>query len=99
MCFALYHQSSQIAFGRVITDCATFAYLADVFVLEQFRGKGISKALMKFILEHPQLQNLRRIILATRDAHGLYEQFGFKALHWTERWMEIYAPTQDDPNQ
>ena len=99
MCFAVYHTQKQIAFGRVITDCATFAYLADVFVLENYRKQGISKALMKFILAHPQLQNLRRFILATRDAHGLYAQFGFKELHWTERWMEIYNPTKNDPNQ
>ena len=99
MCFAVYHQDQQIAFGRVITDCTTFAYLADVFVLEPYRAQGISKALMKFILAHPQLQNLRRFVLATRDAHGLYEQFGFKALHWTERWMEMYSPTKNDLNQ
>ena len=88
ICFAVHHQNKQIAFGRVISDCSTFAYLADVFVLENFRGKGISKALMKFILAHPQLQNLRRFILATRDAHGLYKQFGFTPLSIPERWME-----------
>lgn len=99
MCFGVYYQNKQIAFGRVMSDCATFAYLADVFVIDEFRGRGISKVLMKFILAHPQLQNLRRFMLATRDAHGLYAQFGFKELHWPERWMELYTPTPDDPNQ
>ncbi len=99
MCFAVYNQQKQIAFGRVISDCSTFAYLADVFVLEPYRKQGISKALMQFMLAHPQLQNLRRFILATKDAHSLYAQFGFKPMHWTDRWMEIYAPTVDDTNQ
>src|SRR2546423_5417854 len=76
ICFAVYHQQKQIAFARVISDCATFAYLADVFVVKEYQRRGISKELMQFILDYPQLQNLRRIILATRDAHGLYEQFG-----------------------
>ncbi len=99
MCFAVYHQNKQISFGRVITDCTIFAYLADVFVLENYRGQGISKALMKFILAHPQLQDLRRFMLATRDAHSLYSLFGFKPLQSTERWMEIYNPIKDVQNQ
>ena len=99
ICFAVYFHDNQIAFARVISDCATFAYLADVFVIDKFRGKGIAKELMHFILKHPQLQNLRRFILATRDSHGLYAKFGFKELYWTERWMEIYNPDSNDPNQ
>lgn len=88
MCFGLYQGESQIGFARVISDFATFAYLGDVFILEEFRGRGLSKWLMKTIVEHPDLQNLRRWILATRDAHGLYEQFEFSALKFPERWME-----------
>jgi predicted N-acetyltransferase YhbS len=73
----------------VITDNATFAYLADVCVLEEHRGKGLSKELMRFILDHPSLKKLRRFMLATRDAHGLYKQFGFNALAKPETIMEI----------
>lgn len=77
-CFAAFDRDGkQIAFARVITDYATFAYLADVFVVEAHRGKGVSKALMASILDDPKLQGLRRWLLATRDAHGLYAQFGF----------------------
>ncbi len=99
LCFGVYYENKQIAFGRVMSDFATFAYLADVFVVNDFRGRGISKELLKFILAHPHLQKLRRFMLATRDAHGLYEKFGFKELHFPERWMELYTPTTDDPNQ
>ena len=99
LCFAVYYENNQIAFGRVISDYTTFAYLADVFVLENHRKQGISKALMHFILMHPNLQNLRRFMLATKDSHGLYSQFGFKALYWPERWMEVYSPTKDDLNR
>ncbi len=99
LCFGVYCENKQMAFGRVMSDFATFAYLADVFVVNDFRGRGISKALMKFILTHPQLQKLRRFMLATRDAHELYKKFGFKELHFPERWMELYTPTPDDPNQ
>lgn len=77
--FAVYHATEgQVAFARVVTDKATFAYLADVFVLEPHRGKGLSKRLMQAIVDHPELQGLRRWLLATRDAHSLYAQFGFK---------------------
>ena len=99
LCFGIYKGSEQVGFARLITDKATFAYLADVFIIEEFRGKGLSKWLMEVIQLHPELQGLRRWMLGTRDAHGLYEQFGFKALHWTDRWMEIYSPTSDDPNK
>ncbi|WP_207425924.1 GNAT family N-acetyltransferase [Pedobacter sp. SYSU D00535] len=89
MCFGVYLDDQQIGFARVITDCATFAYLGDVFILPRYRGKGISKKLMEFIREHPGLQNLRRWMLATADAHNLYKQFAFTELSNPERMMEI----------
>ena len=82
----------QVAFARVISDFATFAYLGDVFVLDSVRGQGAGKALMAFIQAHPQLQNLRRFMLATADAHGLYAQFGFAGLGAPERIMEKVEP-------
>ena len=88
-CFGVYLQQEQVGFARVVTDHATFAYLADVFILEPHRGKGLSKALMEFIFTHPQLQGLRRFCLGTRDAHGLYKQFGFTLIKKPEFWMEI----------
>lgn len=81
-----------MGFARVITDRATFAYLADVFVLEDFRGRGLAKWLMECIVAHQELQGLRRWCLVTRDAHGLYQQFGFKPLAAPERWMELHDP-------
>jgi GNAT superfamily N-acetyltransferase len=92
LCFGVYVDEKQIGFARIITDFDSFAYLADVFILEPFRGLGLSKALMKTILSHPDLQGLRRWILATKDAHGLYAQFGFKPLEIPERWMNLYDP-------
>lgn len=89
MCFGIYDGSKQIGFARVITDCSTFAYLADVYVLEAYRGKGLSKWLMEFIMNHPYLQGLRRYMLATKDAHGLYLQYGFRPLANPENIMEI----------
>ncbi len=90
--FAVYHATEgQVGFARVVTDKATFAYLADVFVLETHRGKGLSKRLMQAIVDHPELQSLRRWLLATRDAHGLYAQFGFKPVV-AERLMERIDP-------
>jgi GNAT superfamily N-acetyltransferase len=80
LCFGLYHDQQQIGFARLVTDKATFAYLADVFVLEEYRGKGLSKWVMEVIQSHPELQGLRRWMLGTRDAHGLYEQFGWTVL-------------------
>jgi N-acetylglutamate synthase-like GNAT family acetyltransferase len=79
----------QVGFCRVLSDLATFAYLADVFILEEYRGKGLSKLLVKTILEHPDLQGLRRWVLATRDAHGLYAQYGFTPLDKPENFMHI----------
>jgi GNAT superfamily N-acetyltransferase len=105
MCFGMYDLSEnnfmkQIGFARVITDRATFGYLADVYVLDAHRKKGLSKWLMRFILAHPGLQGLRRFSLATQDAHGLYTQFGFKQLEQPDRMMEIkfnnaYYPAQE----
>ena len=80
LCFGLFCEHQQIGFARLITDKATFAYLADVFILEEFRGKGLSKWLMEVIHAHPDLQGLRRWMLGTRDAHGLYEQFDWTML-------------------
>jgi len=92
LCFGLFQAERQIGFARVISDFATFAYLGDVFVLEEFRGKGLSKWMMSVIVRHPELQGLRRWLLATRDAHGLYEKFEFAPLKFPERWMERTAP-------
>ena len=90
--FGVYKGEDQVGFARVVSDYATFAYLGDVFILPEFQGRGLSKFLMKTILAHPDLQNFRRWILATQDAHGLYEQFGFSALKHPARWMEKPAP-------
>lgn len=87
VCFGLYDAETQIGFARVITDNATFGYLADVFILQQYRGQGLGKWMMQVIMEHPELQGFRRWMLATRDAHGLYAQFGFKALENPGRFM------------
>lgn len=90
--FGIYKGENQIGFARVVTDYATFAYLGDVFVLPDFRGRGLSKRLMETIVAHPELQNFRRWILATKDAHSLYEKFGFAELKFPTRWMERTAP-------
>jgi GNAT superfamily N-acetyltransferase len=92
LCFGIYKNEQQVGFARVVSDFATFAYLADVFVLEQERGKGLSKLLMQFIIDHPQLQGLRRFTLATKDAQTLYSKFGFTPLGKPERWMERHQP-------
>jgi GNAT superfamily N-acetyltransferase len=90
LCFGLFDDSKLVGFARVITDYATFAYLADVFIAESHRGRGLSKFLMECIVKHPQLQGLRRWTLATRDAHSLYEKFGFKPLAKPDRFMELH---------
>ncbi|MBU0543967.1 MAG: GNAT family N-acetyltransferase [Proteobacteria bacterium] len=92
LCFGLYHDSKQVGFGRAVTDRATFAYLGDVFVVPGFRGRGLGKWLVSCILSHPELQGLRRMMLATLDAHRLYEQNGFVALREPGRFMEIHNP-------
>ena len=95
LCFGAYHDEQQVGFARVVSDCAVFAYLMDVFVIPTFRGRGISKALMRTILGHPDLQNLRVFLLATRNAHGLYAQFGFQPLAEPTHWMAIHDPESD----
>ena len=97
LCFGVYRESAQIGFARVVTDFATFAWLADVFILEEERGKGLSKKLVAAIQAHPKLEGLRRFMLGTRDAHGLYAQFGFEPIKYPERFMEI-AKSQFPPN-
>jgi len=92
LCFGLYLRAEQVGFARVVTDKATFAYLADVFILNAHRGKGLSKWLMQVIMEHKDLQGLRRFMLATKDAHGLYKQFEFNALANPSLMMEILKP-------
>jgi len=89
LCFGAYLAGRQVAFARVVSDRAVFAYLMDVFVAPEFRGRGISKLLLRSVLSHPDLQNLRVFLLATRDAHDLYSQFGFRPLAHPERWMAI----------
>jgi len=88
LCFGLYDADRLVGFARVITDFATFAYLSDVFVLESHRGHGLGTWFMESVLSHPDLQNLRRWMLATADAHGLYRRVGFTALSKPERIME-----------
>jgi GNAT superfamily N-acetyltransferase len=92
LCFGLFHGPEQVGLARVITDKATFAYLADVYVLEPHRGQGLSKWLLEVVQEHPELQGLRRFMLATRDAHALYRQFGFEPLANPSRMMQLVKP-------
>jgi N-acetylglutamate synthase-like GNAT family acetyltransferase len=92
LCFGVYDGRNQIGFARVISDFATFAYVADVFIDEHYRERSLGKELMASIMAHPDLQGLRRWNLATRDAHGLYAQFGFKPLENPARMMEIADP-------
>jgi GNAT superfamily N-acetyltransferase len=92
LCFGLYARSGQIGLARVVTDRATFAYLADVFVLPEHRGRGLSKWLMEIVLAHPDLQGLRRFQLNTRDAHGLYRRFGFTPAVHPEWALERFDP-------
>jgi GNAT superfamily N-acetyltransferase len=89
LCFGAHLNDEQIGFARIVSDFSTFAYLADVFVLEEHRGKGVSRMMMDEIIKHPQLQGLRRFMLATKDAHGLYEKYGFVVTKNPERMMEI----------
>jgi len=97
LCFGGFLGPDQVAFARVISDYATFANLVDVFVLPEHRGKGYSKTLMAAVVDHPELQGLRRFTLATADAHGLYSQFGFTALHKPHTFMERYFPKVYEP--
>lgn len=90
--FVILRGDEIIGFARIVSDFATFAWLADVFIREEFRGQGLSKWLMETIIAHEDLQGLRRWVLATRDAHGLYEQFGFDKMRIPHLWMEKCAP-------
>jgi GNAT superfamily N-acetyltransferase len=90
ICFGMYDDGKQIGFARVVTDKATFGYLADVFIDENYRAQGLSKWLMEIIMTYPDLQGLRRWMLGTRDAHSLYEKFGFEPLENPKRIMHIY---------
>ncbi len=95
LCFGVYLEGRQVGFARVITDYATFAYVGDVFIIEDHRGKGLGKGLVKAIMEHPELQGLRLWLLGTMDAHGLYERYGFRKLADSpllERFMVIRDP-------
>jgi len=92
LCFGIYKNLEQVGFARWVTDKATFAWLCDVYVEENYRGQGLSKKLISFMIFHPDLQGLRRYQLATLDAHGLYEQFGFAAIENPERQMGIVIP-------
>ena len=92
LCFGVYEGGAQVGFARVVTDRATFAWLADVFILETHRGRGLSKRLVQFIVAHPDMCGLRRFMLGTLDAHGLYAQFGFTPLAHPERFMELHKP-------
>jgi GNAT superfamily N-acetyltransferase len=91
LCFGLYHEGAQVGMARVVTDYATFAWLCDVFVLEAHRGRGLGVWLIATVVGHPDLQGLRRFLLATRDAHDLYRKHGFAPLAAPERWMERLA--------
>lgn len=92
LCFGLFFQERQVGFARIVTDAMTFAYLCDVYVLEEHRGRGLSKWLMETVLAHAALQRIRRFVLATRDAHSLYERYGFRRLAQPESYMEIFRP-------
>lgn len=90
LCFGVYQAEKQIGFARVISDFSTIAYLGDVYILEEYRGNGLSKWLMENIMNHPSLQGLRRWILLTGDAHSLYRQFGWSEIADPTKWMEFH---------
>jgi GNAT superfamily N-acetyltransferase len=92
LCFGLFAAGEQIGFARAISDYSTYAYIADVFVLESFRRRGLGRWLMECILQHPRLQGLRRWSLVTRDAHSLYAGFGFRPLKKPQNYMELHQP-------
>lgn len=92
LCVGVFFHGEQVGFARVVTDSATFAYLCDVYVLEEHRGRKLSSAMLKVLAAHPRLQRLRRFTLATRDAHGLYAKHGFRPLSRPESFMEIVRP-------
>lgn len=90
LCFGVYHGRKQIGFARIISDFSTIAYLGDVYMITEYRGKGLSKWLMETIMNHPNLQGLRRWILLTGDAHELYRQFGWTDIADPTKWMELH---------
>ena len=92
LCFGLYDGAAQVGLARVVTDRATYAYVCDVYVLETHRGQGLGKWLMEEVMAHPDLQGLRRFALATRDAHTLYERYGFRTLANPDNHLEIRVP-------
>ncbi len=92
LCFGIFHGDQQVGYAKVISDFSTMAYLGDVFVLETYRGQGLSKWLMETIMSHPELQDLRRWMLLTADAHELYQKYGWKPIASPEKWMEIHRP-------
>jgi GNAT superfamily N-acetyltransferase len=92
LCFGVYESEKQVGFARVVTDRATFAYLCDVFVLREYQGRGLSKWLMECVVSHPDLQGLRRFVLVTKDAHGLYAKFGFETPADPASYMHIHRP-------
>ena len=92
LCFGVYHGEAQVGFARIVTDKATFALVADVFIVEAHRGKGLSKWLLHEVMGHPDLQGLRRLLLLTSDAHSLYAQFGFTEIGNSWRFMEVVHP-------
>jgi len=92
LCFGLYRGAEQVGFARVITDRATFAYLCDVYVLDAHRGRGLGRWLLEAVVGHPALQGLRRFVLVTRDAHRLYQRFGFRPLARPEGYLEVHRP-------
>jgi GNAT superfamily N-acetyltransferase len=92
LCFGLFHESQQVGFARLVTDRATFAWLADVFVIDAHRGQGLGVWMIESLLTHPDLQGLRRMLLGTRDAHSLYARFGFTPLADPSRFQEIFRP-------
>ncbi|MBX7041363.1 MAG: GNAT family N-acetyltransferase [Ignavibacteria bacterium] len=92
LCFGLYHNGVQIGFARVISDYSTIAYLGDLFILKDHRGKGLSRWMLEVIMNHPDLTGLRRWILVTKDAHDVYQQYGWAMVARPENWMEIHDP-------
>lgn len=92
LCFGVYEGTKQIGFARVITDYTIFGYLADVFIIEEYRGNGLSKWLMECVVNHPEIQDLRSWMLATKDAHSLYEKYGFKKIEEPGKYMSKKNP-------
>lgn len=102
LCFGVYAENRQVGFARVVTDYATFAWVCDVYVIPEFRGVGLGKWLVECIVTHPDIKQVRRLLLATRDAHELYRQYGsFDRLRSPERWMEKHNPQpyEQDPEK